>query len=58
MACGAYRDLKEAAEIFVKPGKEYFPNKERHERYQQYYQKYKKLYPAVASVLKEEGNEK
>lgn len=50
-ACGLYQSLEEAAEIFVKPGKEYLPNQERHQEYQKYYQKYKKMYEAVSTVM-------
>lgn len=50
-ACGLYQSLKEAAEIFVKLGKEYLPNQKRHQEYQKYYQKYKKMYEAVSTVM-------
>lgn len=50
-ACALYQSLEEAAEIFVKPGKEYVPNQERHQEYLKYYQKYKKMYEAVSTVM-------
>ncbi len=50
-ACGLYQSLKEAAEIFVKPGKEYLPNQERHQEYLKYYRKYKEMYKAVSTVM-------
>lgn len=50
VACGAYRDLEEAAGIFVKTGREYLPDLERHEKYMKYYRKYKKLYQAAKEV--------
>lgn len=49
-ACGIYEDLETAAQIFVKPGKLYLPNTERHQRYEDYYQKYKRVYAAVSAV--------
>lgn len=58
VACGAYKNLQEAAEIFVKTGKEYLPDQKRHEKYQKYSQKYKRLYPAVCSVWKAAGESK
>lgn len=57
VACGVYKSLKEAAEIFVRTGKEYLPDQKRHEKYLKYYQKYKKLYPAVCSVWKDLGEQ-
>lgn len=53
-ACGIYKNLEEAAEVFVKTGKEYLPNPEMHRRYEDYYRKYKRLYKAVSQVWKEE----
>lgn len=50
-ACGLYGSLEEAAEIFVKPGKEYTPNQERHQEYQEYYRKYKKMYEAISTII-------
>jgi len=50
-ACGLYSGLEEAAEIFVKPGKEYVPDQKRYQEYQKYYQKYKKMYAAVSTVV-------
>ena len=52
-ASGAYGSLEEAAEVFVKTGKEYYPDPVRHERYLEYYDKYKKLYQACQEVWKE-----
>ena len=46
--------LKEAAAVFVKTGKEYLPDPERHKKYEAYYRKYKKLYDAVSHVMKED----
>lgn len=51
VAAGVYENMEEAAKIFVKTGKEYFPNEKRHKEYQKYYQKYKKLYAAVSLVM-------
>lgn len=53
-ACGIYQNLKEAAAVFVKTGKEYLPDPERHKKYEAYYRKYKKLYDAVSHVMKED----
>lgn len=53
-ACGIFKDLQEAAKVFVKTGKEYLPDPERHKRYEGLYRRYKRLYKAVGSVWKEE----
>ena len=49
-ACGIYESLEKAAQIFVKPGKTYLPDMERHQKYEAYYQKYKRVYAAVSQV--------
>ena len=51
VACGLFKDLKEAAGVYVKTGKEYLPDPGKHERYMEFYAKYKKLYGAVKEVM-------
>lgn len=51
LACGIYRNMEEAEQIFVKTGLTYYPNKIMHEKYSVLYEKYKRLYKAVKSVL-------
>lgn len=51
IACGIYKDMKEAAGIFVKMDKTYYPRKEKHESYIKFYEKYTRLYEAVKTIL-------
>ena len=51
IACGIYKDLKEATNIFVKIITTYYPREEKHEEYMKYYEKYKLLYDAVKTIL-------
>ncbi len=53
-ACGIYRNLEEAAKVFVKTGKEYLPDPKKHKMYEAFYIKYKRLYEAVGRVWKED----
>lgn len=50
VAGGVYKNLEEAAEVYVKTEREYYPDPIRHKRYMEYYQRYKKLYQAVKEV--------
>ena len=53
-SCGIYRNLEEAAKVFVKTGKEYLPDPKKHKMYEAFYIKYKRLYEAVGRVWKED----
>ena len=49
-AIGKYRNIKEAVEILVKPGKAYHPNKKRAAFYDEQFKKYVKLYPTFKKL--------
>ncbi|MBC7959526.1 MAG: carbohydrate kinase, partial [Vallitaleaceae bacterium] len=51
VACGIYKNLEEAADVFVKLGDTYTPNQKMHEKYMKYYTQYKRLYAAIKSVI-------
>ena len=51
VACGIYKDLEEAAEVFIRRGAEYQPDPEMHKAYESWYQKYKKLYGAMKEIF-------
>ena len=51
VAVGAYKDLNEAKEIFVKEKKTFMPNGENAKKYHNYYEAYKKIYDAVRPIV-------
>ncbi len=51
VACGIYKNMEEAATIFVKTGTTYFPRKEKHKAYLKFYKQYKKLYKAIKKIM-------
>lgn len=50
-ACGIYKDLQEAENVFIKDFKIYKPNLNVHKKYLEKYQKYKKIYPALKPFM-------
>lgn len=52
-AVGAFKDLYEARDVFVKMKKTYTPNAENAEIYKKYYQAYSKVYDAVRPIIEE-----
>lgn len=53
VAIGLYADLHEAAKVFVKERKTYYPNPEKTEIYKKYYNAYRGIYDAVRPIIKE-----
>ena len=51
IACGVFRDLKEAAEIMVATKETYYPRAEVGEAYDAVYRRYEKLYEAVRPLV-------
>lgn len=51
VACGAYRNLQEASDAFVKLQKTYYPRPEKTGEYAELYHKYQKVYQAVKAIL-------
>ena len=52
LACGKYKSIEEAAKVFVKEKKIYYPNCDNHVKYMAIYKKYERLYDAVKAVMK------
>jgi xylulokinase len=50
VAIGRYKNLEDAANRLVKPGRVFRPNLKRRDRYMEYYEKYKKLYRAISEI--------
>ena len=53
VAVGAYKDLYDAKEVFVKEKKTFLPNPDNTEKYQKYYKAYKNIYNAVRPIVEE-----
>ena len=51
VACGVFKDLKEAAKALVTTAETYMPRAEVHALYETYYNKYVKLYDAVRPLV-------
>ena len=51
VALGIYPSLRDAAKIFVRPGKTYLPNPENVAYYQKQLEKYRKMYHAVRPLV-------
>ncbi|MCM8768089.1 MAG: FGGY family carbohydrate kinase [Candidatus Omnitrophica bacterium] len=51
LATGVYSSPEEAASIFIKKEKVFYPDNTRHRIYQEKYRIYSRLYPAIKSVL-------
>lgn len=50
VALGIYENLEEAAKIFVKEGKPYYPDPVRREKYAKLFCAYEKIYPSVRPI--------
>ena len=51
VALGIYPSLPEAAKVFVRPGKTYYPNPENVAYYQKQLEKYRRMYEAVRPLV-------
>ena len=51
IAAGVYQDLNEAANVFIREKKTYYPRKKKYVAYEKYYQKYRRLYKAVRPFM-------
>ena len=54
VALGKYKDLKDAAKNYVKAGKTYRPNMQRHQEYEKFYQRFRRLGSIVDDLLWDE----
>ena len=52
--CTKYKDLKDAAKNYVKVGKTYRPNMQRHQEYEKFYQRFRRLDSIVDDLLWDE----
>lgn len=51
VACGLFKNLDDAAKVFVKYKKIYTPRKEQQKLYQEQFNKYKQLYPNLKALM-------
>lgn len=51
VACGIYKNIEEAINIFVEIGEIFEPNPEKHKAYMKFYNNYKKLYEALKKII-------
>ncbi len=51
VACGVFKDLREAADVLVATADTYYPRADVHAKYEPYYSKYVKLYDAIRPLV-------